>query len=60
MRPVIWMLVALAAAPAAAYLVFRLAKGLGFLDPPAGPSAPSAFASSSSKTDEEPAPPSEL
>jgi len=35
MRPVIWMFVGLAAAPAVAYLVFRLAKGLGFLDPPA-------------------------
>lgn len=30
-----WMLFALLAAPAIAYLVFRLAKVLGFLEPPA-------------------------
>ncbi|MEO8188796.1 MAG: hypothetical protein ABI682_00525 [Acidobacteriota bacterium] len=33
-RPFLWMAVALAAAPAFAYLVYRLAKGLGFLEPP--------------------------
>jgi hypothetical protein len=35
MRPVLWMIVALLAAPAIAWWVYRLAKGLGFLDPPA-------------------------
>lgn len=34
-RPFFWMAVALAAAPAVAWLVYRLARGLGFLDPPA-------------------------
>src|SRR6478672_7931333 len=34
-RPVLTMLLALIAAPAAAFLVYRLARGLGFLDPPA-------------------------
>lgn len=33
-RPVVWMLLALFAAPAVAWLVYRLAKALGFLDPP--------------------------
>jgi hypothetical protein len=34
-RPFLWLAVALAAAPAFAWIVYRLAKGLGFLDPPA-------------------------
>jgi hypothetical protein len=35
MSPALWaMLLALAVAPAIAYLVYRLARGLGFLDPP--------------------------
>jgi uncharacterized membrane protein YedE/YeeE len=34
-RPVWWLLAALIAAPVAAGLVYRLAKGLGFLAPPA-------------------------
>jgi len=33
-NPALWFLVALLAAPAAGYLVYRLARGLGFLDPP--------------------------
>ncbi len=33
-RPARWMLLAVVAAPAIAYLVYRLARGLGFLDPP--------------------------
>ncbi len=33
-RPVLWMLLALVAAPPIAYLVYRLAAGLGFLEPP--------------------------
>jgi hypothetical protein len=36
-RPAIFFLLALLAAPALAYLVFRLARGLGFLDPPLSP-----------------------
>jgi len=35
MRPVLWMLFALLAAPAIAWWIYKLAKGLGFLDPPA-------------------------
>ena len=35
MRPVLWMLFALLAAPAIAWWIYRLARGLGFLDPPA-------------------------
>ena len=35
MRPVLWMLFALMIAPAIAWFVYRLARGLGFLDPPA-------------------------
>ncbi len=34
-RPFLWLLVALLASPAVAYYVFRLARELGFLDPPA-------------------------
>lgn len=33
-RPFLWMALAVAAAPAFAYLVYRLAKGLGFLEAP--------------------------
>ena len=33
-RPALFMVLAIVAAPAVAYLVFRLARGLGFLDPP--------------------------
>lgn len=33
-RPFLWMGFAVLAAPAFAYLVYRLAKGLGFLEPP--------------------------
>lgn len=33
-RPFLWMLVALFAAPALAYLAYRVAQRLGFLDPP--------------------------
>jgi hypothetical protein len=33
-RAVLTMLLALAVAPALAYLAYRLARGLGFLDPP--------------------------
>jgi hypothetical protein len=33
-RPALWLLVALLAAPAGGYFVYRLAKALGFLDPP--------------------------
>ena len=34
-RPALTMALALCAAPAVAFLVYRLARGLGFLDPPA-------------------------
>src|SRR6476646_3589399 len=34
-RPFLWLAVAVAAAPAFAWIVYRLAKGLGFLEPPA-------------------------
>ena len=34
-RPFLWLAVAAAAAPAFAWLVYRLAKGLGFLEAPA-------------------------
>ncbi|HSS44394.1 MAG TPA: hypothetical protein VLO07_03550 [Thermoanaerobaculia bacterium] len=34
MNPLRWMLLAVLTAPIIAYLVYRLAKGLGFLDPP--------------------------
>lgn len=34
-RPAVTMALALCAAPAVAFLVYRLARGLGFLDPPA-------------------------
>jgi hypothetical protein len=34
MRPVLWLLIGIAAAPPAAYLVYRLARALGFLEPP--------------------------
>ncbi len=34
-RPFVWMLLAIAVAPAIAWLIYRLAKRLGFLDPPA-------------------------
>jgi hypothetical protein len=34
-RPFLWLAVAVAAAPAFAWLVYRLARGLGFLEPPA-------------------------
>jgi hypothetical protein len=33
-RPVLFFVLAIVAAPAVAYLVFRLARELGFLDPP--------------------------
>ena len=33
-RPVLWMLLALVVASPIAYLVYRLARGLGFLEPP--------------------------
>jgi hypothetical protein len=33
-RPVLFFVLAIVAAPALAYLVFRLARELGFLDPP--------------------------
>jgi hypothetical protein len=33
-RPMAWLLASLLIAPAIAYFVYRLAKGLGFLDPP--------------------------
>jgi hypothetical protein len=33
-RPVLFFVLAIVAAPALAYLVSRLARGLGFLDPP--------------------------
>ena len=33
-RPVLFFVLAMVAAPAVAYLVFRLARELGFLDPP--------------------------
>lgn len=33
-RPFLWMALAVLAAPAVAWLVYRLAKGLGFLEPP--------------------------
>ena len=33
--PAVTMVLALCAAPAVAFLVYRLARGLGFLDPPA-------------------------
>ncbi len=36
-RPMRYFLLALVAAPLAAYYVFRLARGLGFLDPPWNP-----------------------
>ena len=35
MRPMLWMLFALLAAPAIAWWIYKLAKRLGFLDPPA-------------------------
>src|SRR5262249_3389677 len=35
MRPVLWSPLALLAAPAVAWWIYKLAKGLGFLDPPA-------------------------
>ncbi|MGH9316181.1 MAG: hypothetical protein ACRD1P_03615 [Thermoanaerobaculia bacterium] len=34
MNPLRWMLLAVIAAPVIAYFVYRLAKGLGFLEPP--------------------------
>ena len=34
-RPFLWLAVALCAAPAFAWIVYRLAQGLGFLEPPA-------------------------
>ena len=34
-RPVVTILVGLVAAPAIAFVVYRLARGLGFLEPPA-------------------------
>jgi len=34
-RPFLWLTVAVAAAPGFAWIVYRLAKGLGFLEPPA-------------------------
>ena len=34
-RPFLWLAVAVAAAPAFAWIVYRLARGLGFLEPPA-------------------------
>jgi hypothetical protein len=33
-RSALWLLVTILAAPAAGYFVYRLARGLGFLDPP--------------------------
>ena len=33
-RPMKWFLLAVLAAPLVSYLIYRLAKGLGFLDPP--------------------------
>jgi hypothetical protein len=33
-RPMRYLLLALVASPALAYLIYRLAKGLGFFDPP--------------------------
>ena len=33
-RPMRWLVLAMVAAPAVTYGVYRLAKGLGFLDPP--------------------------
>ena len=33
-RPFIWLAIAVAASPAFAWIVYRLAKELGFLDPP--------------------------
>lgn len=33
-RPYLWMAIAIVASPAIAWLVYRLAKGLGFLEPP--------------------------
>ena len=33
-RPFLWLTVAVAAAPGFAWIVYRLAKGLGFLEPP--------------------------
>jgi hypothetical protein len=36
-RPVLFFVLAILAAPALAYLVFRLARELGFLDPPMNP-----------------------
>jgi len=33
-RSALWLLVTVLAAPAAGYFVYRLARGLGFLDPP--------------------------
>lgn len=34
-RPFLWLAVAFVAAPGFAWIVYRLAKGLGFLEPPA-------------------------
>ncbi|MDQ2969946.1 MAG: hypothetical protein M3R34_02295 [Acidobacteriota bacterium] len=34
-HPFVWMAVAIVASPALAWLVYRIAKGLGFLEPPA-------------------------
>ena len=34
-RSALWFLVAILVAPGASYLVYRVARGLGFLDPPA-------------------------
>ncbi|MEX0879952.1 MAG: hypothetical protein WEB59_12575 [Thermoanaerobaculia bacterium] len=36
-RPIRWFLLAVLAAPFVSYFVYRLAKGLGFLDPPWNP-----------------------
>ena len=33
-RPFLWLVVAIVAAPGFAWIVYRLAKGLGFLEPP--------------------------
>lgn len=33
-RPFVWLAIAIAASPAIAWLVYRLARGLGFLEPP--------------------------
>ena len=33
-RPFLWLAVAFVAAPGFAWIVYRLAKGLGFLEPP--------------------------